>query len=206
MRRWIIPLMSSLSQIVLYIEPLLHSGSWPSLGKRWNWIAYFRTGYEAITTEIVVVLFFSNSLRLIRQFMQVAETFHIRLLSLAPHGPNINPYPDDGFRGKLMKVDFEGFQHFDQHTIQREPKPRFHKTSIDNYLVSFGQRDIIFSFSLNNRNVTKIPSPHGINLSLFDCRLSENNMAWPPGPIFGILSLTFSIKVFTVTRILRYFG
>jgi hypothetical protein len=70
--------------------------------------------------------------------MQVAETFRIRLLSLAPHGLNINPYPDDGFRGKLMKVDFEGFQHFDQHTIQRELKPRLHKTSIDNLKGKWG--------------------------------------------------------------------
>jgi hypothetical protein len=150
-----------------------------------------------------VVLFFSNSLRLISQFMQVAETFRIRLLSLTPHGPNINPYPDDGFRDKLMKVDFEGFQHFDQHIIQRELKPRFLETSVDNYLVSFGQRDITLFSSLHNRNVTKIPSPHGTNLSLFGCRFSENNMAWPPGLIFGILSLTFSIKVFIVTGILR---
>jgi hypothetical protein len=136
--------------------------------------------------------------------MQVAETFLIRLLSMTPHGPNINPYPDDGFRGKLMKVDFEGFQHFNQHIIQRESKPCFHKTSVDNYLISFGQRNITLPSSPHNRNVTKIPSPHGINLSLFDCRLFENNMAWPPGPIFGILSFTLSIKVFTVTGILRY--
>jgi hypothetical protein len=136
--------------------------------------------------------------------MQVAETFRIRLLSLTPHGPNINPYPDDGFRGKLIKVDFEGFQHFNQQIIQRESKPRFHKTSVDNYLVSFGQRDVTLSSSPHNRNVTKIPYPHGINLSLFDCRLSENNMAWPLGPIFGILSLTLCIEVFTVAGILRY--
>src|SRR5688572_13795525 len=136
--------------------------------------------------------------------MQVAETFRIRHLSLTPHGPNINPYPDDGFKGKLMKVDFEGFQHFNQQTIQRELKSRFHKASVDNYLISFGQRDITLSPSSHNRNVTKIPSPHGINLPLFDYRFSENNMAWPPGPIFGILGFTLRIEVFTVTGILRY--
>jgi hypothetical protein len=101
--------------------------------------------------------------------MHVIEAFRIWFLSLAPHGPNVNPYLDDGFKGKLMKVDLEGFQHFDQHTIQRKPKARFHKTSIDNHLVSFGQRDITLPSSPHNGNVTKVPPPHGINLSLFDC-------------------------------------
>jgi hypothetical protein len=92
-----------------------------------------------------MILLFPSGLRLIEQFMHVAEAFHTWFYSLDPHGPNINPYPNDGFRGKLMKVDFECFQHFDQHTIQRKPKPRFHEASIDNHLVSFRQRDITLS-------------------------------------------------------------
>jgi hypothetical protein len=131
-----------LNQIILHIEPFLHLGSRPSLAECWNYVSYLRAGYEAIATKVVVILFFSGGLRLIRQFMHVTEAFRIWFMSLAPHGPNINPSLDDGFGGKLMKVDFEGFQHFDQHTVQRKPKPCFHKTSIDNYLVSFGQRDI----------------------------------------------------------------
>jgi hypothetical protein len=120
-----------LNQIVLHIEPLLHPGSRPSLAKCWNWIAYLRAGYEAIATKLVVILFFSSGLHLIRQFIHVTEAFRIWLLSLAPHGPNANHHLDDGFGGELMKADFEGFQHFHQHIIQSKSMPRFHETSID---------------------------------------------------------------------------
>jgi hypothetical protein len=193
-----------LNQIVLHIEPFLHPGSRPSLAECGNWVAYLRAGYKAIATKVVVILFFSSGLCLVRQFMHITEAFRIWFLSLAPHGPNENPYLDNGFRGKLMKVDFEGFQHFNQRAIQRKPKPRLHETSIDNHLISFGQRNITLPSSPHNRKVKKIPPPHGINLSLFDCRFPEDNTTWPLGPIFGTLILTFSIKVFTVARTLRY--
>jgi hypothetical protein len=41
---------------------------------------------------------------------------HFALISkpLAPHGPNKNPHPDDGFGGNLMKENFKGLQHFNQ--------------------------------------------------------------------------------------------
>jgi hypothetical protein len=116
-----------LNQIVLHIEPFLHPGSWPPLAESWNRVAYFRTGYEAIATNVVVILFFTSGLRLIRQFMHVTEVLLIWFLSLALHCPNVNPHLDDGFRGKLMKVDFEGFQHFDYILSKGNRSPTFIK-------------------------------------------------------------------------------
>jgi hypothetical protein len=72
-------------------------------------VARLRARYEAVTTKVVVVLLLSSSLRLIRQFMDVAESFCIWFRSLAPHGPYKNPHFNDGFRSKLMKVNLKGF-------------------------------------------------------------------------------------------------
>jgi hypothetical protein len=115
-----------------------------------NWVACLRARHEVVTTEVVVILLFSGSLRLIRQLMDVAETFCIWFQSLAPHGPYKDPHLDDGFRSKLIKVNFEGFQDFDQQSIQREPKPCLHEASVNYHFVSFGQRDIIFPSSPHN--------------------------------------------------------
>jgi hypothetical protein len=97
------------NQIILHIEPFLHPSSRPSLAKCWNWVAHLTAGYEAVATKVVVILLFSGGLCLIIQFMHVAEAFCIWFYPLAPHGPNINPHLDDGFGGKLMKVNFESF-------------------------------------------------------------------------------------------------
>jgi hypothetical protein len=58
-------------------DPTHRQGPRPSLAKCWNWVAHLRVGYEAIATEVVVILLFSGGLRLIRQFMHVAEAFCI---------------------------------------------------------------------------------------------------------------------------------
>jgi hypothetical protein len=49
----------------------------------------------------------------------------------------------DSFGSKLMKVNFKGFQNFDQHFVQRESKPNFHEASENHHYVSFGKRNII---------------------------------------------------------------
>jgi hypothetical protein len=41
----------------------------------------------------------------------IAETFCIRLQTLASHGPHEDIQPYDCLRGKLVKIDFEYFQH-----------------------------------------------------------------------------------------------
>jgi hypothetical protein len=72
------------TQVILYVESFLHLGPRPSLPKCGNWVARLRVRHGAITTEVVVILLLSGSLRLIRQLMDVAETFCFQ--SLAPHG------------------------------------------------------------------------------------------------------------------------
>jgi hypothetical protein len=67
----------SFSQVVLHIEPLLHSGPRPSLPKCQNLVAHRRVRHEAIATEVIVILLLSGSLRLIGQLVHVAEAFCI---------------------------------------------------------------------------------------------------------------------------------
>jgi hypothetical protein len=95
------------------LPQFLHPGPWPSLSKCGNWVTRLRARHEAVTIEVVVILLFTGSLRLIIQLVDVAETFCIWLQSLAPHGPYKYPHLDDSFGSKLMKVNFEGFQDFD---------------------------------------------------------------------------------------------
>jgi hypothetical protein len=54
-----------LNQIVFNIKPLLHPGPGPSFPVCWHWLACIRTSNESVTTEVVVVLFFVGSLRLV---------------------------------------------------------------------------------------------------------------------------------------------
>jgi hypothetical protein len=65
------------NQVILHIEPLLHLGPQPPLPKCRNWVVCLGTRHEAVTTEVVVILFLSGSIRLVRQLMDVTETFCI---------------------------------------------------------------------------------------------------------------------------------
>jgi hypothetical protein len=75
--------------------------------------------------------------------MNVAKASCTWFQSLALHGPYKDPHLDDGFGSKLMKVNFEGFQNFDQQFIQRESKPCFHEASVNHHFVSFEKRNIV---------------------------------------------------------------
>jgi hypothetical protein len=115
------------TQIIFHIEPFMHLGPRPSLPKCGNRVAHLRARHKAVTTKVVVILLLSGSLRLIRQLMDVAETFCIWFQSLAPHGPYKDHHLDDNFGSKLMKANFEGSKDFNQQFIQRKPKPAFMK-------------------------------------------------------------------------------
>jgi hypothetical protein len=61
-------------QIIFHIKPFFHPGPGPSLPKRWHWVACARVSNEAIATEIVMILFFTLGLRLIRKLVHTAKT------------------------------------------------------------------------------------------------------------------------------------
>jgi hypothetical protein len=67
---------------------------------------------KPITTEVVVILFFTRGLRLIQKFVHAAETLRAWLYPLAYYCPDEDSDPQYGFRGQLMKEDSVGFQHF----------------------------------------------------------------------------------------------
>ena len=52
-------------QVVLYIKSFFHPSSRPSLPKCWHWVACAGASNKSITTEVVVVLFFTHGLHLI---------------------------------------------------------------------------------------------------------------------------------------------
>jgi hypothetical protein len=56
----------SFNQIIFNIKPLLHLGPGPSFPVCWHLVAYIRASNESITTEVVVVLFLTGSLRLVQ--------------------------------------------------------------------------------------------------------------------------------------------
>jgi hypothetical protein len=70
-----------------------------------------RASDKCITTEVVVVLYFTHGLRLIQKFVHIAEALHAWLYPLAPYFPDKNPHSYYGFGGDLMKVDLVGLQH-----------------------------------------------------------------------------------------------
>jgi hypothetical protein len=53
------------NQIIFNIKLLLHPGPEPSFPECWHREACIRAGNEAVTTEVAVVLFFADSLRLV---------------------------------------------------------------------------------------------------------------------------------------------
>jgi hypothetical protein len=100
-----------------------------------------------------------------------------------------------------MKEYFKCLQNLNQKSAQRESKTCFHKASINNNYIFFWRRGSAVSPNSHNRHVTKISPLHGINMTLFDRRLSEDGMAWPLRPIFGIFIPTFHIIFITIVRI-----
>jgi hypothetical protein len=62
-----------LTQVILHIKPLLHPRAWPPFPKRGHRVTRLRSRHKAVTTKIVVILFFSGRLRLVRQFMNIAK-------------------------------------------------------------------------------------------------------------------------------------
>jgi hypothetical protein len=82
-------------------------------------------------------------------------------------------------------------------------QPKICSMGIEDNLIFFGCGSDAVPTNSHNRHITKIPSLHGINLTLFDGRLSEDSITWPLGPIFGIFIPTFHIIVITVVRIFR---
>jgi hypothetical protein len=85
-----------------------------------------------------------------------------------------------------MKKDLKYLQHFNQKFAQWETKTRLHKAYVDNNLIFFRSRGGAVPSNPHNRHVMKVSSLHGVNLTLFNGRLSEDGMAWPPGPVFRI--------------------
>ncbi len=82
-------------------------------------------GDKSITTEVVVILFFSCGLRFIHKFMHAAEAFCAWIYTLAPCRADEDSHPQYSFGGQLMKENLEGFYHFNYKPAQWEPKPSF---------------------------------------------------------------------------------
>jgi hypothetical protein len=58
-----------LAQVTLYVKPLLHPRAWSPLPKHGHMVTRLRSRHEAVTTKIVVILFLSDRLLLIRQLI-----------------------------------------------------------------------------------------------------------------------------------------
>jgi hypothetical protein len=126
-----------LIQVILQVKPFLHPRTWPLLPKRGHSVILLRPRHEAITTKIVMILFLSGCLRLIRQLMNIAEASHIWLQSLAPHGPYKNSHSNKSFGGNLMKVYLKHLQNFDQHLVEQKAKPSFHEAPEGYHFITF---------------------------------------------------------------------
>jgi hypothetical protein len=102
-----------LTKVIFHVKPFLHPRAWPPLVKREHRITCLRSRHEAVTTKIIVVLFLSIHLRLIRQLMNITKTSCFWFQSLAPHGPDKNPHFNKSFEGNLMKVYLKCLQNID---------------------------------------------------------------------------------------------
>jgi hypothetical protein len=191
------------NQIILNIKTFLHPGPGPPFPKCWNRVACIRMSNESITTEVVVILLFASDLRRVQQFVHIAKTLCARFQPLASHSLNKQTHSDYSFGSTLMKKDLKYLQHFNQKIAQWEPKTCLQKASVDNNLIFFRSRGGAVPSNPHNRHLTKVYSFYGVNLTLFDGRLSEDGMAWPPGPVFRIFIPTFHIIVIAIVRIFR---
>jgi hypothetical protein len=102
-----------------------------------------------------------------------------------------------------MKKDLKYLRHFNQEFAQWEPKTRLQKASVDNNLIFFRSRGGVVPSSPHSRHITKLSSLHGVNVTLFNSRLSEDGMAWPLGPVFRIFIPTFHIIIIAIIRIFK---
>jgi hypothetical protein len=68
-----------------------------------------------------------SGLRLVMQLVHSAESFSIRVHSLASKGPDEDAEPNDSVRGQLMKIDFVIIQNFPNHLVQGKPQSRSEK-------------------------------------------------------------------------------
>jgi hypothetical protein len=73
-----------------------------------------------------------------------------------------------------MEEDLVGFQHFNYKPAQREPKPSLEEASVNYNFVFLRGRDVVFSTSPHNREVSKVPSSHVLKMALFDGRFSKD--------------------------------
>jgi hypothetical protein len=131
-------------------------------------VACNRASNKSITTEVVVVLFFASSLRLIQELMHAAEALHARLQPLTPYSPDKNPHPHYSFEGDLMKENLVYLKHFNYKLAQRKPKTSLKKASVDNNFIFFRRRDDVVSANSHDRYVVKVSSSHVVKMILFN--------------------------------------
>jgi hypothetical protein len=75
---------------------------------------------EVVTTKILMKTIFSG-LCLIVKLVHSAESFGIRVYSLATECPDEDTESNDSIRSQLMKIDFVILQNLPNHFIQRKP-------------------------------------------------------------------------------------
>src|SRR5688572_18500749 len=103
-----------------------------------------------------------------------------------------------------MKVDFKYLQYFHDKTAQRKSQSSLQEASEDYDFILFGsRRSLLPGICPHNRHVSKIPSPHGIKMTLFDARFFEDCVTWSPRSIFGVFTTTIRIITVTITCIFR---
>jgi hypothetical protein len=158
---------------------------------------------EAIATKIVMILFFTPGLHLIRKFVHAAKTFCTWLQTLTSHSPDKDPHSNNCFRSDLVEKNLICLQNFNNKSAQWEPKPSFEEASVDHDFVFFGSRNGSVCVSPHNRQISKIPSSHIIKMTLFDSRFPKDCMTWSPGPIFRVFASTFRIITVAVISIFR---
>jgi hypothetical protein len=163
-------------QIIFNVKPLSHPGSRPSFPECWHRVACIGASNKSITTKVVVVLFFTNSLRLIQELVHATEAIRAWLHPLTPYSPDKNPHPHYSFRGDLMKEDLVYLQHFNHKLAQREPKTSLKKARVDNNFIFLRGRGDVVSASSHDRHVTEVPSSHVVKM----CRRSETGGSLGP--------------------------
>src|SRR5688572_27540733 len=103
-----------------------------------------------------------------------------------------------------MKVDFKYLQYFHDKTAQGKSQYSLQEASEDYDFILFGSRHSLLPVICpHNRHVSKIPSPHGIKMTLFNVRFSEDCVTWSPRSIFGVFTPTFYIIAITITNVFR---
>jgi hypothetical protein len=66
-------------QIIFHVKPFFHPDPGPPLLKRWHWVACARTSNETVAPKIVMILFLTPRLRLIRKLVHTAKTSYVWL-------------------------------------------------------------------------------------------------------------------------------